>query len=496
MIMEYCVAIEDDVEPKPVWTPSYPWSNREDNNMPLINKFLWGNWEQRYGTIDGHEGHYHFPTTGPLAVVSLRLTCRQFYHELEGVFYRVNTFMFSSARACEDYLAAITAQRRRQIRSISLDLSFSGTRKLLTQLTGPDGFEETCLFTRERHPIAKLLRVNCPFLEQLTVCLGERAESLSIHLQRQRSKPPREFEYEHSRLLFEQCNRNPARVYGEMAGYFEAIEQAITVVTEEDSPLSHPKLEFFIGGSPTMFARVDGRPIHRSTANAPEYILGFQDKLEEANKKMQGFHQLWPDPQTDELLSDPRNYGLLLEESTRMQQGPLPDFKDFHAATYPAGLRRRAAGVVTNAPRYDVNGLILWQNISDPHVIVDILWKGEEIVVGMVIGSRRDIGFEPVSRYASWAGVSEIRDYFEHLFNPRRRRRRRRQDARYRLRVLMENPSPKDIDAALRATGLLHDDGAPAYLRGQWRSFIDTQDGLIAELLREVDWSNVDDTSH
>ncbi|KAI0812172.1 hypothetical protein GGR55DRAFT_704045 [Xylaria sp. FL0064] len=487
MIMEYCVAVEADVEPERELI--YPWGIETKGNSEIpVNTFVWGNYEKRSGTIDGDTVEHLIPTTGPLAVVSLRLTCRQFYHELEGVFYRVNNFMFPHACACEDYLANLTIQRRRQIRSISLNLSFSGT-DFVSPTTTPE--TELEFLARKVHPLAKLLMVNCPSLKRLTVHLGERARLFSTFLEPHRYTGTIEFEDQRSRLHFEQRNRNPARVYAEMTGYFGGLEHTINDLMRKRSPLAHPKLEFFIGGSPTIFARVDGRPIHRSSADAPGYIREFEDKLEKANEKMHEFHQAWPDPQIDEFLSDPKHYkGLLLGESTRMQQAPVPDLKNFRLdVPNQYDLLCDAGEVVSGASRYDSNGLLLWQNIPRPHVIIDILWKGEEIVCGIILGpGRRDVSFESVSRFASWCGVSRICDYFRYWLDPDRQRyyvrHRRRQ-----LRILTENPSPKDIDAALRATGFLRDDEAPADIHQAWSDYINTQEGYIARLNNEVDWS-------
>ncbi|KAI0434411.1 hypothetical protein F5Y09DRAFT_356706 [Xylaria sp. FL1042] len=477
MIMEYCVALEYDIMPEPVFHYA------ENHDETSINKFIWGKYEEREGTINGREAIYYLPTSGPLAVVSLRLTCRQFYHELEGVFYKVNTFMFETAGSCEEYLAALTIQRRRQIHNISLDLTASN---LNPWITTPQ--VESQFLTKKLHSISKLLMVNCPLLKRLIVFLGDRPETIQMNSERQKQYLP-SIEFQRSHLLFKQADRNPTRVFAEMGSHLSGIQSAIDDLMTRTSAFSHPKLEFFISGSPTMFARVDGRTTHRSRADAPRYILDFEDKLEMVNKKMQEFYKKWPDPQTDEFLSDPKHHGdILLVESTRMKEGPVPAFKDFQFAAPTRGdTPCECCGATQGTHWYDVNGVILWKNVPNPRRIFDIIWKDEEIVCGVIYTCGCSAIFEPISRFASWDGVSRIFNYFvrdlKRLYNGRPVNKRKL------LLMFTEYPSPKDIDAALRATGLLHNNEASTEVRRNWERFLKKQDKYIADMEREVKWA-------
>lgn len=110
IIFEFAVKLDKPVAPRQITEHS--------------NKFTWG--DRKQVPVHDHPGNRDYvwecQETEPLAIVSLNLTCKQFYEELRDypVFYRVNEFHFE----IEDlvpYLAAITPQRRSTIQKISVN---------------------------------------------------------------------------------------------------------------------------------------------------------------------------------------------------------------------------------------------------------------------------------------------------------------------------------------------------------------------------------------
>ncbi|KAI1857568.1 uncharacterized protein JN550_013137 [Neoarthrinium moseri] len=111
MIFEHAVRLDNVVVPQQVVKGS--------------NKFTWGTREQV--PVHYHPGNnawaYIPPAGERLSVVSLSLTCKQFYEELRDtpVFYRVNLFCFPDLEELIRYLAAITPERRKAIRNIVVE---------------------------------------------------------------------------------------------------------------------------------------------------------------------------------------------------------------------------------------------------------------------------------------------------------------------------------------------------------------------------------------
>ncbi|KAI1375969.1 hypothetical protein F4677DRAFT_459930 [Hypoxylon crocopeplum] len=108
MIYEYAVAVDKSIEPRQVAYRS--------------NKFVWGH-ADLFRTRNGL--WFRSSSEEVLTVISLGRTCRKIYADLEGwpVFYRVNTFEFTSATKLHYFLAAITRERRAMIRRIKLLVS-------------------------------------------------------------------------------------------------------------------------------------------------------------------------------------------------------------------------------------------------------------------------------------------------------------------------------------------------------------------------------------
>ncbi|TGJ78716.1 hypothetical protein E0Z10_g10045 [Xylaria hypoxylon] len=461
-IMEYSVTLEEPVEPLAV-----------TDNDDFVNKFVWGEWEYRVGIINGRENTFRFPF-GPLAVISLCLTCRQLYHELNGVFYKVNTFLFCDATRCKQYLSTLTIERRHQIREICFDfthtMSPSGTS---TFINGRK------LFTSKLGRVSKTLLMDCPLLKRLTIAVGSRPPRRSL---RCGANP---FTFEHDDLLWKQGDRNPARVFEQMGSFVTDIERALNGADIKDSPLSLPQLEFLIRGSPTISARVNGGTTHKSSPDAPNYVREFEDKVEMANKAMQQLYSRWLEPQTAKYYHNKRNRSLSFGESTRMQQDPRPDLANFQPFGHnlmrnPLIAFQTPLTVLQVTPKYDEKGLLVWKYNKRAHFI-DILWRGDEIVCGVIIQApnfKLTYSFENISRFANWKGVQNLYKYFNNYLN----HPYYQHTIKHKLLILTESPSPKDIDAALRATGLLNYKKAPKLILQSWQTLLNDQDRRIAEL--------------
>lgn len=168
--------------------------------MSSSNKFTWGKYK-RVPAIQ-HPGCDQWLWVSdeeePLTVVSLSLTCRQFYDELKAypVFYRVNEFHLDDFTLLA-YLSAITPERRAMIRSVSV---FAGDRVpgfMYVAYNERDQFEplkkESKILrgiTWHKHEVAMLAQ--CRDLRNFTISLNigadgngwaspsERAQSLDV----------------------------------------------------------------------------------------------------------------------------------------------------------------------------------------------------------------------------------------------------------------------------------------------------------------------------
>ncbi|KAI1421528.1 hypothetical protein F5Y12DRAFT_800852 [Xylaria sp. FL1777] len=475
-IMEYSVTLEENVEPLPIAC----------GVITMSNKFVWGEYKIRRGTLGGQEIILRFPTSR-LAVVSLRQTCRQFYHELEGVFYRVNTFSFSNAKQCKQYLSALTVARRHQIRNIYIE--FTGVDHLPWTMAADFSMR---FLTLEKQPLSQLLLANCPSLRRLVVCMGNRPVRSELLLCHSANNAYNSFKYELGDLHWKQGDRNPDRVFKQMNRRVHTIEYIIKAALTMETPLSHPRLEFFISGSPTMFARVNGHTVRRSSSDAPSYKREFESTLEKVNMMMQDFYGLWPKSYTEELSSHNERYReFLLGEITQVDQRPIPDLADFkefdlERRDVPIGTHVGDRPNIREEPaKYDENGILAWDNLGHSYLI-NIVWKEGEILIAMSY-DRQIFGecfvFEPVSRFATWDGVYNIFSYISRIYEP----------STYPLHNIrkvvqvIEHPSPRDIDAALLATGLLNYDDAPTHpvnILRAWKALISLHDYLAEEFAK------------
>ncbi|KAI2466485.1 hypothetical protein F4781DRAFT_434359 [Annulohypoxylon bovei var. microspora] len=111
MIYEFAVYVDDPIVPgqvKPHSNKFKPVTNRSTCTNELLDSS-----ESQYSYV---QTHHEFTN------VLLARTCRAIYAELEMwcPFYKINTFEFSSQQQCHVFLAAITPQRRKDIRWINL----------------------------------------------------------------------------------------------------------------------------------------------------------------------------------------------------------------------------------------------------------------------------------------------------------------------------------------------------------------------------------------
>ncbi|KAF2999960.1 hypothetical protein E8E14_004311 [Neopestalotiopsis sp. 37M] len=108
IIYEYAVKLDKAIVPRQI--------------AECSNKFTWGDREQV--PVHNHPGNRDYfwesRDSERLAVVSLNLTCKQFYEELRRypVFYRINRFQFD-VQDLVPFMVAITPERRNAIRHIT-----------------------------------------------------------------------------------------------------------------------------------------------------------------------------------------------------------------------------------------------------------------------------------------------------------------------------------------------------------------------------------------
>ncbi|KAI0972436.1 hypothetical protein F4678DRAFT_478859 [Xylaria arbuscula] len=460
-IMEYAVSLEEDVVPLPVI----------DEDEMDVNKFVWGEFELREGILDGEVARVRFPT-GPLAVVSLRLACRQFYHELEGVFYRVNTFSFRDRSQCEKYLSKLTIKRRSQIHKVCLDCTL------------PEYFNwkkssslSKRLFPSRTHWIFRVVQDNCPGVERLIINLGHRPGRLIPTIP---GDPIVPFIQECSKLVWKQLDRNPARIIHQLCRYFEEVLLTIHELAIFAFPLSPCGLEFCITGSPAISVRLDGRMICRSSLKVPGYTQYMEREFEDTKRRIP---LIYEEEWGKSSYFSTRNYAdFSLGESTRIEQGPVPNLTNFQ---FPASAGDQELEIRRPYSIYDENGLLKLD--PEESEICELIWDGEEIVCGIDLGFEPRLSIEPISRLASWEGLQMILDHYNfHLHGVEHP-----DVLSQRLQQLNESPSPKDVDAALRATGMFNSDNAPRDLLQEWEDLLNSQDRIIEELSGQVEWAQL-----
>ncbi|KAK6216190.1 hypothetical protein LQW54_003764 [Pestalotiopsis sp. IQ-011] len=148
MIYELAVKLDKTIVPRQV--------------ADCSNKFTWGDREQV--PVHNHPGNRDYfwesRDSERLAIVSLNLTCKQFYGELRSypVFYRINRFQFD-VQELVPFLAAITPERRNAIRHIAV-----AQRSLVS-----GGLRPKQLITLCKH--AATLLKSCASLEDLPATL-------------------------------------------------------------------------------------------------------------------------------------------------------------------------------------------------------------------------------------------------------------------------------------------------------------------------------------
>ncbi|KAI8625770.1 hypothetical protein F5Y19DRAFT_243604 [Xylariaceae sp. FL1651] len=504
-IFEFAVALDEPIEPVQV--------------MPNANKFVWGDWEFCVGILDDKEMQIRVPL-GPLAVVQLQRTCRQFYHELNGVFYRVNSFYFRHPADCLNYLAAITPERRHQIRNISINMArneyrfnWIGNCELEDLLGGFHGWHGSC---------ARVLLKDCIGLRRLILVLGDcpphkteiRLENPlpQTHHMHHRSS----FHFEQRRLSYEQANRNPARVYKELTSIVKRVHGLLNEYSfMPASPLYFPQVEFHIWGTSKIYATVDGKT-QAPKYGVPDYVQCFERCLANANEALKNhkarlkqsddqaiarratrinLKKILPDLRDDETSLDIMISGACISVpgNRRISQVPMPNLEHFRPFDpgyfFQLDLSNKGPYYnslsLPNLPIYDEKGLLIWK--SKKFHFLDILWKGTEIMCGAVFSEpNQDRSslciFESAARCASWDGVHKFVKYFNKNLNHAGYRDRTER----KLRLLTERPSPKDIDAVLKATSLLDIDRAPRHLLEAWQAHVNGQDKLIEDLKEEV----------
>ncbi|KAH7041325.1 uncharacterized protein B0I36DRAFT_392245 [Microdochium trichocladiopsis] len=115
MIYELALTHSTDIVPQQVTKYSF--------------KFSWGASKSSLFKIAPGKSELHPWSFGdPLTISQLEQTCFSISQDLtlHPIFYRVNTFRFNKATELLRYLAAITPQRRRNIRAITLDIKMNG----------------------------------------------------------------------------------------------------------------------------------------------------------------------------------------------------------------------------------------------------------------------------------------------------------------------------------------------------------------------------------
>ncbi|TGJ88092.1 hypothetical protein E0Z10_g636 [Xylaria hypoxylon] len=490
-IMELAVTLDSPVKPVPV-----------TNGGMSVNKFVWGEFESRAGTINGRDVTIRFPT-GPLAVVSLRLTCRQFYHELDGVFYRENTFLFNSTDLCKRYLSSITIERRRQICNVELAVEDNPIETVALKSM----FVNHLYLPLEM--ISKFLVAHCPLLNRLI--LNKNLHRSKCPHMRHDQDAPESYRRELGDLLWRQGDRNPARVFEAMSSCMWELAFIVQHSEIIHFPISLPQFEVFIHGSPTVSARVSSRRAHRPKSDVPSYMTKFEHNLSNANKEMKILHQNWPKtvPPTEKFdldalydrdeLDNPIDY--FIPESSRMQDGPNPDLAHFQPYDLNGGHMPKNSGssnlpaTLQMPPKYDENGLLLWK-CNERSCFLEIVWRGEEILCGVDFDEQSSPGgysFELVSRFANWDGLGRLVAHFGHMFHHLGHSQHMTVEECFHMfedAVLMftEHPTPRDIDAALRATGLLNFDETPApQCLINWIGLVNSTESIAARLGHDLE---------
>ncbi|ETS79868.1 hypothetical protein PFICI_07397 [Pestalotiopsis fici W106-1] len=159
MIYEYAVKLDKAIVPRQV--------------ADCSNKFTWGEREQV--PVHNHPGNRDYlwesRDNERLAVVSLNLTCKQFYEELRSypVFYRINRFQFD-LQDLVPFLVAVTPERRNAIRHINVTQRSSIGTPRARQIT-----------TLYKHAVTVLR--NCSSLRDLPAVLEGLDRSMPANIQ-------------------------------------------------------------------------------------------------------------------------------------------------------------------------------------------------------------------------------------------------------------------------------------------------------------------------
>ncbi|KAI0522035.1 hypothetical protein F5B22DRAFT_661343 [Xylaria bambusicola] len=472
-IMEYSVTLDHYVNPIPV------------HGHLSVNKFVWGGSELRKGILDGRRVGILFPTDGPLAVVSLQLACRQLYHELDGVFYRVNTFLFRDAKWCERYLAAITAEKRLQIRHVGIDFSqidlFNGP--IIDYIEFPLGF------------LPKSLLAICPLLERFIILLGNCPPP---HIYRpyinrsrltDRGLPPAytSFSYEHHMVRWQHCDRYLAQTLCLTSRFVSSIGHLFATGRLKNSPLAIPQLEFVVSGSSSVTARVNGQVGHRSNSSSFNiHRQNLEANLAWANQKMWEFKKRLRETPAERVVNHSKDINSLTwTDSNRIQLGPIPNVARFRPAP------KLSEDGTKSSFLYDASGLIVWSK-SSLEYIRDILWLENEIMCCLVNNppNHDKPSFEPIWRFASPNGVRKLVQYY---FRPRPRQTQPNisQWEVLMFDILKGYPSPRDIDRVLKATGRLGNSEASNNVYESWEQLVASQDRCMQVFKQRLAQSEV-----
>ncbi|KAI1360450.1 hypothetical protein F5Y08DRAFT_348752 [Xylaria arbuscula] len=467
-IMEYSVTLSCCITPVPI------------DKYPSVNRFTWGLLAVRRGMLAGLHAEIHFPTGGPLAVVSLQQTCRQFYHELDGVFYRINTFMFLGVAQCERYLKAITMRKRRQVRKICLSfprdcfLDWAKTPNTAVGDLGP----KLGLFP-------KVLLTNCPLLERFIVELRDRPSSYRITEQGGTSRTYREGSdvsfynsFGHQQAMCREAHGDKDRKYTlrETARYMRIIGRLLDNENFRNSTFAIPQLEFYVPASKSIRALVSGKlyPGWKPTTK-DDLRRKFELDTAWANEKMWQFREHLLKSSTSKL---PSNF--IWADSDRLLRGSVPDVARFRLA-HPL---RGAEPQIPQYVKFDANGLIIWEGITPQ--IINIFWEGSQIKCYLLVRNPHGLcRFHTLSieRFASYEGIRTLARYFLPSWPVRSKLTV--------LRTVLENltiyPSPRDINKVLLSTGRLDLQTAPPDISRNWiHTLISRHDERVESIKRHI----------